>query len=71
MNGPTDRRAPATHSGHRGLVMEEPLIFEMGAAGRCGVDLPEPTGAGDRLGGQARKGPIGLPGLSEPQVVRH
>ncbi len=71
MNGPTDRRAPATHSGHRGLVMEEPLIFEMGAEGRCGVDLPEPTGAGDRLGGQARKGPIGLPGLSEPQVVRH
>ena len=71
MNGPADRRAPATHSGHRGLVMEEPLIFEQGAAGRCGVDLPEPGAGGDRLGGLARKGPIGLPGLSEPQVVRH
>ena len=71
MNGPTDRRAPATHSGHRGLVMDEPLIFEQGASGRCGVDLPEPSGERDRLGGLARKGPIGLPGLSEPQVVRH
>ena len=71
MNGPADRRAPATHSGHRGLVMEEPLIFEQGAVGRCGVDLPEPGAGGDRLGGLARKGPIGLPGLSEPQVVRH
>ncbi len=71
MTGSAEGRAPATHSGHRGLVMDEPLIFEQGAAGRCGVDLPKPSGGGDRLGGLARKGPIGLPGLSEPQVVRH
>ncbi len=29
-----------THSGHRGLDMDEPLIFEQGSAERCGVDLP-------------------------------
>ncbi len=60
-----------TASGHRGLVMDEKLIFERGAEGRCGVDLPEPPKVAPRLGGLARKAPVGLPGLSEPQVVRH
>jgi glycine dehydrogenase subunit 2 len=63
--------ADQTASGHRGLVMEEKLIFEQGVEGRCGVDLPEPPPVADRLGGLARRGAIGLPGLSEPQVVRH
>jgi hypothetical protein len=27
----------ATHSGHRGLVMDETLIFEQGVEGRCGL----------------------------------
>jgi len=62
---------PATVSGHRGLVFEEPLIFEQGEDGRSGVDLPQPPPVSDRLGGLARARPIGLPGLSEPQVVRH
>ncbi len=61
----------ATISGNRALQIEEPLLFEQDAAGRCGVDLPEPPAVSDRLGGLGRKGPIGLPGLSEPQVVRH
>ncbi len=56
---------------HRGLRFEERLIFEQGAEGRTGVDLPEPPALADRLGGLARATPIGLPGLSEPQVVRH
>ena len=60
-----------THSGHRGLQMEEPLIFEMGSTGRTGVDLPAPGKAADKLGGLGRQGAIGLPALSEPQVVRH
>ena len=60
-----------TRSGHRGLDMDEPPIFEQGAAGRTGVDLPEPPAVADRLGGLARRTEIGLPGLSEPQVVRH
>jgi glycine dehydrogenase subunit 2 len=60
-----------TTSGHRGLMLEEPLIFEQGSADGTGVDLPAPAGAGNRLGGMRRRDRIGLPGLSEPQVVRH
>ena len=58
-------------AGHRGLQLEEALIFELGAEGRSGVDLPEPAPVEDRLGGLGRRRAIGLPGLSEPQVVRH
>jgi glycine dehydrogenase subunit 2 len=60
-----------THTGNRGLVIEEQLIFEQGQPGRTGVDLPEPTGTKSRLGGLDRESDVGLPGLSEPQVVRH
>ncbi|MBM3573079.1 MAG: aminomethyl-transferring glycine dehydrogenase subunit GcvPB, partial [Alphaproteobacteria bacterium] len=60
-----------TTSGNRGLQIEEALIFEQGQDGRCGVDLPEPPKAANRLGGLGRRGAIGLPGLSEPQVMRH
>jgi glycine dehydrogenase subunit 2 len=58
-----------TISGNRGLQIEEPLLFEQDSPGHCGVDLPEPSVIRSRLGGLDRKGPIGLPGLSEPQVV--
>ena len=64
-------RSSETFSGHRGLDHEEPLLFEQDAAGRSGVDLPEPGPVTPRLGGLERRRPIGLPGLSEPQVVRH
>jgi len=60
-----------TFSGHRGLDHEEPLIFELDAKGRSGVDLPPPPKVTERLGGLRRRGAIGLPGLAEPQVVRH
>ncbi len=61
-----------TASGHRGLMLEEKLIFEQGVPGRVGVDVPNPPqGAASKLGAFARKGDIGLPDLSEPQVVRH
>jgi glycine dehydrogenase subunit 2 len=60
-----------THSGNRGLMIEEALLFEKDAPGRCGVDLPEPPKRSDRLGAARRTQPIGLPGLSEPQVIRH
>ena len=60
----------ATISGDRGLDHEEKLIFELDH-GAVGVDLPDVQIAGDHLGGQRRKGAIGLPGLSEPEVIRH
>jgi glycine dehydrogenase subunit 2 len=63
--------AEATISGNRGLMIEEPLIFEQGMPNRTAVDLPEVPQHKDRLGGLRRQNPIGLPGLSEPQVVRH
>jgi len=76
--GRPTRPAPATGSGpvetltgNRGLLQAEPLIFEMDAPGRTGVDLPEHPAVASRLGGLERTAPIGLPGLSEPQVVRH
>ena len=53
------------------LQHEEPLIFEQGAIGRSGVDLREPEKKTHRLGNLKRDTKIGLPGLSEPEVVRH
>lgn len=53
------------------IDLEEPLIFEQNADGRCGVDLPTPPKHTARLGNVKRQGKIGLPGLSEPQVMRH
>ena len=61
-----------TTTGNRALMLEEPLIFEIGTPGNCGVDLPEPDpGFQPRLGTFARKAAPGLPGLSEPETVRH
>ena len=62
---------PTTVTGNRGLQIEENLLFEQDSPGHCGVDLPEPLPHRSRLGGLERPNPIGLPGLSEPQVVRH
>jgi len=64
-------RLTDTFSGNRGLSLEEPLIFEQDMPGRTGVDLLEPPALRSRLGGLERRQPIGLPGLSEPQAVRH
>ncbi|WES32237.1 aminomethyl-transferring glycine dehydrogenase subunit GcvPB [Varunaivibrio sulfuroxidans] len=63
--------AGETFTGNRALHLEEPLIFELDAQGRCGVDLDPAPAVQDRLGGLKRRAPVGLPGLSEPQVVRH
>ena len=60
-----------TFTGNKGLRIEEPLIFEQHAPGRSGVDLPEPPAVQHRLGGLERRDVIGLPDLSEPQVMRH
>ena len=61
-----------TFSGNRGLSIEEPLLFEVGHIERSGVDLPQPAECKPRLGAMARDdSPIGLPGLSEPETMRH
>ena len=60
-----------TISGDRGLDHEEPLLFELGRKGMCGVDIPHTDISDKRLNGLRRKEPVGLPGLSEPEVVRH
>jgi glycine dehydrogenase subunit 2 len=60
-----------TFSGSRGLEQSEALLFERGNVDVSGVDLPEPSGRSDRLGGLQREGTIGLPGLSEPETMRH
>ena len=66
------KRTFETISGNRGLDQNEALLFEQSKAGRSGVDLPEPDArVKSRLGTLMRKTEIGLPGLSEPEVVRH
>lgn len=60
-----------TFTGNRGLCIEEPLIFEQDGPGRSGVDLPEPPAGALRIGKLGPRDRVGLPGLSEPQVVRH
>ncbi|KQM22982.1 glycine dehydrogenase [Sphingomonas sp. Leaf24] len=63
--------AQATFTGNRALMLEEALIFEIGSAETTGVDFDEAPKVASRLGGHARKSAIGLPGLSEPETVRH
>jgi glycine dehydrogenase subunit 2 len=60
-----------TFSGSRGLDQSEPLIFERGRSDNTGVDLPEAKGTKTRLGGLDRTAAIGLPGLAEPEAMRH
>lgn len=60
-----------TFTGNRGLAQEEALIFEIGRIDAAGVDIEEPAPFTPRLGGLMREDGIGLPGLSEPETVRH
>jgi len=63
--------AHPTFTGNRALLQQEPLLFEIGRADITGVDLPEAPAVADRLGGLKRAAPLGLPGLSEPETMRH
>ncbi|MEM9222350.1 MAG: aminomethyl-transferring glycine dehydrogenase subunit GcvPB [Pseudomonadota bacterium] len=60
-----------TFTGNQALDIHEPLIFETGRRENTGVDLPEPPEVVDRLGGLTRTKPIDLPGLTEPETMRH
>ena len=107
LGGVGQRASDATFTGNRALMLEEPLIFEIGSPDRTGVDFefsPLPLAGGGvqshaplnagglssdsaEQDGQAhpnpsrkreglsssllRTAPIGLPGLSEAETVRH
>ncbi len=60
-----------TFTGNRALDMEESLIFEGGRFDATGVDVDEPAPFPSRLGPHARQSALGLPGLAEPEAVRH
>jgi glycine dehydrogenase subunit 2 len=60
-----------TVTGNRALMLEEPLIFEIGSIDQTGVDFAELPQTATRLAGLERSRPIGVPGLSEPETVRH
>ncbi len=64
-------QAGATFTGNRALMLEEALIFEIGDAHTTGVDLEAAPAVASRLSGLERNRGIGLPGLSEPEAVRH
>jgi len=63
--------APATFTGNRGLELEEPLLFDIGRDDATGVDIEEPAPFASCLGGLEREAPVALPGLSEPETLRH
>jgi glycine dehydrogenase subunit 2 len=67
----TARHDRPTFTGNRALNIEEALLFEIGRRDVTGVDLDEPEAFEPRLAGLERKAPIDLPGLSEPEAVRH
>ncbi len=55
---------------NRGLHYEENLLWEKEHSEHPGVDLPKPENTPSKTGVEER-GNIGLPQLSEPQVLRH
>ena len=60
-----------TFTGNRGLDMEEALIFENGRLDATGVDVDEPPPFKSKLGPHARQSALRLPGLTEPEAIRH
>jgi len=60
-----------TFTGNRALDSEEALIFETGRIDVTGVDFEEPAPFESRLGSHARGSALDLPGLSEPETLRH
>lgn len=65
---------PDTYTGNTGLCVEEPTIFELGSSSNTGVDfpaLPDSYKPSNSLSPFIRKDPVDLPGLSEPEAIRH
>ena len=62
---------PGEPSGAGGLLQDEGLIFERDAWDRTGVDLPDAELDASDLQGLVAEAPVALPGLSEPEAMRH
>jgi glycine dehydrogenase subunit 2 len=60
-----------TFTGHRGLELEVPLLFEEGSFEKSGVDMPAPEGTASRLGDLGADEAPALPAFSEPAAMRH
>ncbi len=69
--GAGESASASTYTGNRALMLEEALIFEIGDTHTTGVDIAEAPEVTSRLGGLERRWDFGLPGLSEPETVRH
>jgi glycine dehydrogenase subunit 2 len=63
--------SPKTFTGNRALDINEALIFEAGRQDATGVDFEEPPPRDSRLGPCARATALDLPGMTEPEAVRH
>ncbi len=68
---PTGIGSAAPAAAGSSLLPSEPLLFEIGDLEHSGVDLPEVEIDETHLGEFARKTPLNLPGLTEPEALRH
>ena len=70
--GSADAAAQPTASGDRALMLEEALSFELGRFDATGVDIDPPElDVMSSLARHLRAAPPVLPGLTEPETVRH
>ncbi len=74
-SAPADRLGVGAGQATRGLAFEEPLLFERGSTGRSGVSLPvaatDFAPAKELPSALLRESIVGMPELSELDVVRH
>ena len=70
-----DTKSAGTIRSGGALMQDEPLIFELDCWDKTGVDFPRddfgPDLDASDLAGLTRAEPLRLPGLSEPEAVRH
>ena len=76
MNKPTRQKSNTSSIGMKGLVFEEPLLFEMGSPGRAAFSLPKYDVPEVELeamlpAGEIRNPIENFPELSELDIVRH
>ena len=58
-------------AGTTGLIMNEPLLWDKGKKGRCGISIPTPDVPAAPLGDEFTREEIDFPDLSEVDVARH